>query len=146
MTIRDELLALKGRSALITAESIVDWARDNPSSDLHRALEWDNDVAAEQHRIWQARRLIAIHVISEEGDRTFVSLSIDRQRDGGGYRGLDDVIRKQSLRDVLLEDALQELERVRQKYERLQELAGVWAEIKKTRSNRPRKEEQRASA
>ena len=127
MAIRDELLALKNDQGLIIVEQAVDWARDNPGSSLHGALEWDDSKAAHEHRLWQIRRLVAINCTYENGERQIVSLSIDRSRDGGGYRDLDEVLPIKSLREILLDDALKELERIRLKYQRLTELAEVWA-------------------
>ena len=128
MTIRDELLALKTADGMIIAEDAVEWARDNPQSDLHRSLQWNDQKAAEDWRIWQVRRLIAVHVLTPEGDRQVVSLSIDRTNgNGGGYRELDDVLARQDWRDVMLADALAELNRIEAKYRRLEALAQVWA-------------------
>lgn len=130
MTIRTELLNLQTQSGgLLHAEKVVSWAKNNPKSDLHGSFEWNNDKAADEYRIWQARRLIAIHVVSEEGIRQLVSLTIDREQEGG-YRHIDAVLQNQSLRGVLLADALADLERVRLKYEGLVELARVWDEVR----------------
>lgn len=63
MTIRSELLELQSNSGgLLQAEEVVRWARENPESALYRNLEWDNEKAGEQFRIWQGRRLIAIGI------------------------------------------------------------------------------------
>ena len=54
-------------------------------------------------------------------------LSIDRKA-GGGYRKMSDVLKAPDLREIMLADALAELERVQLKYARVEELARVWAE------------------
>lgn len=69
-----------------------------------------------------------MHVVTEEGDRKLVSLSIDRVS-GGGYRKIADVTLKPELASVMLRDALDELMRVRARYERIKALAPVWREI-----------------
>jgi hypothetical protein len=51
-------------------------------------------------------------------------LSIDRTE--GGYRQIADVMSRQDLRKVMLDDALAELERTQKKYRHLQELETVW--------------------
>lgn len=133
MTIRSELLELQTSSGgLLQAEQVVRWARENPESSLYRNLEWDDAKAGEQFRIWQVRRLIAVHVISNEGVRQLVSLTIDRA-ENGGYRDIYAVIGDTSMREVLLADALADLERLRLKYQRLVELASVWKEAGKVR-------------
>lgn len=124
-----EVEALRRDDGLIVPEDVVRWAREHPDSALHSQFEWDDGKAAEAYRIWQARRVIAVCVVAEDGERKLVSLSIDRR--GGGYRDVQDVIAKDELRKVLLRDALQELKRVRAKYEHIKELASVYAEIEK---------------
>lgn len=127
MTIRDELLNFKNEDGLIRVEEAESWARSNPDSALHQSLEWDDAKAGQAYRFMQVRRLIAIHIVNEEGTRQVVSLSIDRTKPGGGYREVEDVVKAKPLRDVMLSDALAELERVQAKYQTLQELAEVWA-------------------
>lgn len=130
--IRAELLALK-KKGLVSAREAVEWARKNPRSALHAALNWDDKDAAQEWRVEQVRRLIQVHIIAVDGGRQFVSLSIDRAR-GGGYRDIDQVKGSERLRDILLQDALDELERVRSHYQSLQELSRVWAEAAKVRA------------
>lgn len=139
MTIRSELLDLQAEAGgLLQAERVVRWARENPESSLYRNLEWDDAKAGEQFRIWQVRRLIAIHVVSEQGQRQLVSLTIDRM-ENGGYRDIFAVIANPSMREVLLADALADLERLRLKYEGLKELVSVWEEVGKVRSKQAKR-------
>src|SRR5262245_56790617 len=106
MSIQSELLALKNDDDLIVAETVVDWARKNPDSEIHGQLEWSDRKAADQFRLWQVRRLVAIHVVDTTGVRQVVSLSVDRSRPGGGYRELTDVLSSKDFHEILLEDAL----------------------------------------
>lgn len=129
MTIKSELIQLQIRHGILKPEIAVAWAAAHPKSKLHGALEWDDTRAAEQFRIWQVRHLIAVHVVDKTGARQVVSLSIDRT-ETGGYRALDDVMASPPLREVLLADALAELERVRLKYQGLVELARIWTEVR----------------
>jgi hypothetical protein len=153
MTIKDELMALKNAEGFIVPEHAISWAKKNQRSKLHRALEWDDRRAGHEYRLWQVRRLIAVTCITPEGERQIISLSIDRSRPDGGYRDLADVLPAADLREVLLDDALAELDRVQQKYNSLRELAKIWAEkdaVKTRRTRgRPRKaagDENRPSA
>jgi len=123
--IGDELLALQNDEGKINPAEAVEWARTNVDSHLHAKLEWDDSVAGEKYRIWQVRTLISVHIVDSEGARKFVSLSIDRKE--GGYRPINEVLARIDLREVMLRDALEELERVQRKYQHLQELSEVWA-------------------
>lgn len=134
--IKEELLALHAASddGLLRPASVVAWAADNPTSALHGALEWDDQKAASEHRLAQVRQLISLHVVSSDGDPVLVSLSIDRHKKGGGYRDLSDVVKDRDLTAILMRDALAELERVKAKYERLQELSPLWEQMEAVRS------------
>lgn len=126
MSIQEELLRLKGNKELLQAEKVVDWAQSHPDSELHGQFEWDDRKAGREFRIWQARRLISIHCVIEEGTRRLVSLTIDRPKPGGGYRDVNQVLQNRALTDIMLDDAFAELERVRLKYERLKALTPIW--------------------
>jgi hypothetical protein len=136
----DELLALKNESGIINPAEAVRWARVNTDSRLHAQLEWDDAVGAERYRVWQVRTLISVHVVDPDGGRRFVSLSIDRKHDGSnGYRSLDDVVARPDLREIMLRDALLDLERIQERYKKLTELQPVWEAAEQTRQKRSRK-------
>lgn len=145
MSIRSELLNIQHSDPqnILHAADAVRWAADNPESDLHRSLEWDNQKAADEHRLSQVRHLIQLHVVLEDGGPVLVSLSVDRVR-GGGYRSIDEVLPVQDLRDIMLADALAELERVRRKYERVVELTEVWIAAEAVR-NAPQPRQRRGA-
>jgi hypothetical protein len=76
---------------------------------------------------------MALHIVYGDGTRKLVSLSIDRTKPGGGYRDVDDVLRSPALHDIMLADALKELERMEIRYEKLRQLKPVWREAAKVR-------------
>jgi hypothetical protein len=122
-----ELLKLKNEDGIINPAKVVEWARKNKKSHLYANLEWDDGVAAERYRVWQVRALISVHIVDPDGGRRFVSLSIDRKHDGSnGYRDMDDVVARPNLREIMLKDALADLERVQARYNKLTELQPVW--------------------
>ena len=138
--IADELLALKNETGVINPAAAVAWARENKKSTLHANLEWDDGIAGERWRVSQVRQLIAIHIVDPDGGRRFVSLSIDRRHDGSnGYRSLDDVVARPDLREIMLRDALLDLERIQERYKKLTELQPVWEAAEQTRQKRSRK-------
>lgn len=141
MTIKSELLALQDEEGILDPKGVVDWARKHKKSALHGAFTWDDAKAADEYRIWEARRLIRIHIVTDDGEPEFVSLSIDRPG-GGGYRSVSDVLSNRNLSDVMLRDALSDLERVRARYARVKELTSVWNEVDKAK--RVAKEKQAA--
>lgn len=123
----------KRHHGVLQPEDVVSAARDKKSP-LHSRFEWDDNEAARNYRIWQARQLIRVCVEQLPGikapSEVFVSLSPDRYSQGG-YRVVTDVLSDKQMREVMLEDALAELEIFRLKYRRLTELVEVFSAIKK---------------
>jgi hypothetical protein len=139
-SIAAELLALRNGNGVINPAEAVAWAKRNPKSRLHETLEWDDDIAGERWRVWQVRQMISIHIVDADGGRRFVSLSIDRKHDGSnGYRPLDEVMGRPDLREIMMTDALHDLERVQHRYQKLTELQEVWAAADKARARRKTK-------
>lgn len=134
--VQQELQRIAQRNGgVLQPKAVVEAARDT-ASPLHDQFQWDDSEAAEQYRLWQARRLIRVTVClidSTEPKSTakvFVSLSTDRNG-GGGYRVLADVLSDQDRRAQLLADAQRELKSFQRRYAILTELADVFAAIEK---------------
>lgn len=145
MSIRSELLSIQHSDPhnMLHVADVKNWARENTTSKLHSSIEWDNDVAAERHRDWQIRQLIQLHIVSETGEPEMVSLTVDRVA-GGGYRSVSEVVAVADLRAIMLQDALNELDRVRRKYERVTELVEVWEAAERAK-NLPRSRQRRSA-
>jgi hypothetical protein len=135
-SVTEELFRLAElHSGLLQPEVVVEAARA-PDSPLHGSFEWDDAVAGQQHRLHQARMLIA-HVryeppmvdppMQSANVRHFVSLTPDRVVGGAGYRVLATVMSDAALRAQLLVDAKADMRRFRERYRSLVELAGVFA-------------------
>lgn len=76
----------EGREVL-TAADVVEWARNNPDSELHGRFEWDDRTAAARHREDQARQMIReIRVYVEARPDLVVPIAVHLRRDGDGYR------------------------------------------------------------
>lgn len=128
-----ERIATENDGVLFPAH-VVEAARATESP-LHDWFEWDDSEAAERYRLWQARKLIAVHVVVSEAPkvdpvRAFVSLSTDRKGEGG-YRVMADVQSDEAMRKVLLQDAIRDLELMQRKYRAIRELDRVFAEAEK---------------
>lgn len=133
--IKNELLAIQqaSKDKMLHAANVVNWAKRNRRSALHRQFEWNNSKAAEAYRLWQARRLIQINIVLEDGSPVLVSLSFDRGK-GGGYRDVGDVVSSRDLSEIMLNDALAELQRVQARFARVRELTSVWQAVKRVKS------------
>lgn len=138
MSLKDEILALADENEIIDPKRVVEWARHHPESKLHASIEWNDKEAADEYRLFQARRLIVLHTQDVYRKPTVVSLTSDRVN-GGGYRPLENVIADEELRDIALRDAITFLERAYERYSYLVELAGVGRELQLVKTRlRPR--------
>lgn len=135
-----ELLAIKDRDddGQVKAEVVVELA-SNPKHPLHGYFEWDDSKAAHDHRLWQARVLIArVRIVNPDASNptpipAFVSLVSDRH-DGGGYRSVADVLADPVSRDELERTAIGELAAWTERHRMLTELvAPVKRIIKRSR-------------
>ena len=113
---------------LLTAEDVVKEAA-NPSSPLHDypGFLWDDDQeAAHKYRLSVARQLIRqITIVYKESPvkplPKYVSLVQDRQRPGGGYREIKEVICSTQLLQQLEDTAKKDIEGVLRRYEILKD-------------------------
>jgi hypothetical protein len=138
-SIDGELEAIRTEAGgLLRGEDVVAFARAENTA-LHAKFQWDDTLAAEQYRLWQAREIIRCHVlVLDRGEdkvttRAYVSLMGDRTEDGGGYRTMVDVMTDRSLRKKLLAQALADAERWQQKYQLLAELTPVFRQLARLR-------------
>ena len=140
MTAQETLIALaKQNGGILTAEAVVDAARPEDSP-LHSSFEWDDSEASRMWRLHQARNIILHVKVEMTGGgsepitvRAWASLTTDREREGGGYRETVAVMKNKTMREQLVSDALDEMERFKTKYRGLSELAEVFEAIKRVR-------------
>ncbi len=130
------------QDGLLRPEEVVDYAQD-PETALHNCFTWDDTEAARQYRLWQARQVIRVRVTylpeAEAESRTFVSLTSDRKRDGGGYRPLADVMSTEELRERFIDDILSDLFRLKAKAGHYEELAEIFKEVDKVAEKQKKK-------
>lgn len=131
---RNELLRIaEDNGGILLPDTVVRHAM-NPKSALHDKFEWDDTVAAYQHRLTQARALIVdVEIVipnRSEPVQAFVSLSVDRSG-RGGYRLINDVISNEQYCAILLDDARRDMEVFVKKYQHLKQLSGIIRVMKK---------------
>lgn len=134
---RAALKRLIVKHGVLTPRIVLDSAR-SPQSALHTLFEWDDSIAAEKHRLEQARTIIrTVTVIISTPDmeprtvRAYVSPT-----HGKGYHGIATVLSREELRLQLLAQAVREMEAFRRKYETIQELSDVLSAMEKVLKRR----------
>lgn len=140
MDIKAELERIRRAHGGILRPADVVRAARPVNSPLHSRFDWDDTTAAHQWRLEQARHLIrvCIQMVNVGGrqieSNVWVALTADKP--DGGYRVLTDVLKDAGLRDALLRNAFEDMQRFRQKYGKLKELAEVFAAMKRVHGRR----------
>lgn len=114
---------------LASPQAIVDQARPKRNP-LHKAFQWDDSLAAEEYRKEQARSLVTnFTLVFETGEEVpaMVSVKINRKR---GYMPTQDAIANDDLRKQVLKQALTQLLGLEQRFKSLNELAGVFEQVR----------------
>ena len=116
----------------LTAKNVVDASRPKDAP-LHKAFEWNNEIAAEKYRQQQAAVMIANLVVTvpagdeERETRAFVTLTARSEE--GQFENIKTVLTVSEKRDLLLEQARKDAKIFADKYATLSELAGVINQI-----------------
>lgn len=106
-------------------------------SPLHGLFEWDDTVAADRHRVWNARRVLSgLRVVlqvkpDQAAEPTVAWCSVTIKDGPRAYVALAEVIQDPDMRAQALGAALKMLAAARKRYAHLEELAGVFTELEK---------------
>jgi len=125
----------KKKKGFLLPEDVVDYARD-PSSVIHRDFQWDDTIAAHEHRKATARRMIrSIEVIYDkaphkEPRQAFINVIGVQQH----YTTVPIALGDPLMREYVLAQALKKLDYWQEKYDYLDEFAAIINAIKETKS------------
>lgn len=130
-----ELSRIQQEMTVITPRVVVASAKSK-SSPLHRYFEWDDTIAAQKHREWQARFLItSVHIVDSDSDdpqpiRAFVNVSPDDEDEmpfvgERGYVSTRSIAGKQNYQTQVLEYARNQLVGWRKRFGHYKEFFGV---------------------
>ena len=126
-----ERVATLAEAGPLQAQDLVEDAR-HPISPIHPYFEWDDQAAAEQYRIVQARHYLrSITIVREESDpedqvRAFHVVSIQREdTEERGYLPLDVVVSQSALLWQVIDKERQRLQSVARNLRQYQSLRHV---------------------
>jgi hypothetical protein len=117
----------------ITPTQIVDEAR-RKTSPIHNAFEWSDTKAAEAYRLVQARMLIGAIVIvrdgSEPDEPKIIQANVSVNTESGRkYVSIQRAMSEAQLREQVLDEAYEDLQDWRKRYNSLKEFASVFDAI-----------------
>jgi hypothetical protein len=138
--IREALLEIASQNGgILNPKTVVDEARD-PESVLHGEFEWNDAAAGERYRLAQAGvliRRVRLTVLRQDAESRKVHAIVSRQfqsrpslrNPGGGYEETASILSDPERREEMLSQVIDELAAYRKRYDRLEELSGVWAAL-----------------
>lgn len=122
----------------LTAESLLNASRAE-NAPLHGEFEWNDAIAAEEHRKNQARYIIRMLCIKKEpekdenGEEEVIPLRAFFKADVEVFEPIKEIMCEAKKRTALLDTALRELTAVQNKYIMLSELKPVFEAIEKVK-------------
>lgn len=129
--VKKRLEELKGEYKLLTPHHVLEDAR-NEDSPLHQCFNWDVASAAQSHWLEQARDLlqayrVEVSVHSEKRVDRFVNVKVrvDENTEMQGYVTSVEAMSDVELREQVLTQMLNEIDRLKKKYAEFEELAEI---------------------
>jgi hypothetical protein len=127
----ERLHKIRDKHGELTPRVVVDDAA-SPRSPLHPCFEWDDEKAADNYRLVQARKLMGSIVVAEYADapiadetRAFVHLSIETNQ----YVPIEVAMTNENMRAEVLAKAAREIKLWRARYAAYSEFAQLVAAI-----------------
>lgn len=121
---------------MLEPPEVVEYARNNPQSELHKGFEWDDSKAAEQYRLQQARQIIYnIRIIQVEDNvnvdvaKTVEYIPYTHLDTIGGYKSTIEVYKNEDDYEQLKQQAYRDLLYWSKKYNNIMEFKQVFEDI-----------------
>ena len=133
----ETLEQIESRDGTITRETFLEESRPEDSP-THGCFEWDDSVAAEKYRLNQSSAIIRDIKVTISSDSetpvratAFVNIMTNPTAQEAQYQSVDVAVTNTDTRQVVLQNALDDLNRLRIKYMDLVELSRIFDEIEK---------------
>lgn len=123
--VKQECERIQQKNGLVRPHDLVEASRPEDAP-LHNQFEWDDKVAGEEYRVWQARKLIVRVQYPEKMEkRTPMYINVKISEKEQGYMPISVIVQRESLRNQVLKDALKMIKHWQEKYSAIEELADL---------------------
>lgn len=126
-------------------EVVVNAAKDAKSA-LHPHFEWNDSVAAQAHRLDQARNLIRLIRIEDQKTNEVTPAFMSVSDQGTSYRKTEEVVNSRALQLVVLQQAERDLTAFKKRYHMLQDICELVGQAEKAVASKRFELETRAAA
>lgn len=122
----------------VTAQELLDASRPEDTP-LHNDFEWQDDIAAEEYRKYQARNILhSLTIVVEHkdnenknGESDVRAFFVIKENDKQSYKPIQVIMQDNNYEQQLYNSALRELIAVKNKYATIQRLKHIFDEIEK---------------
>jgi len=126
--LRDVLMVIRAKRGTLTAEVVVDEARD-PTHPLHHRFEWDDTEAAHRWRLHQAQQLLRVRYKVDVGDERADLRAFWVTRDANGaptstYEPMEEVVLDDFQRELMLRQMRRDWQTFKKRYAHMEEFVG----------------------
>jgi len=140
--VETELKEIYNKEKKLTAEIVLNHAKKK-SSPLHELFTWNNTEAANQFRLWEARTLIkSVKItmtvgVEEVKVRKYINLRTDDENNANPwganseYKEVKEIMSDEKTKEILFQQAINELNAFRKKYHGLRQFEKLMVEIDK---------------
>jgi len=136
------LSSIEKEEGHIKPQTVIDRAKPK-ASPIHGYFTWDNNKAANEHRLNEARWLIkSVRVIREDdaakSPRAFVAIPViseESNRSKNVYVSIESALGDKDTRDLVLQRAWAELKIWENRYHHLEEFAGIIKTINRKKAS-----------
>lgn len=113
---------------IVTPENVLEVARD-PSTELHKNFDWNNDTAAEKWRLQQARQFIQILVVKTEKMEAVKPRVFHISSEKNTYQKVKFFMQNKDEYEKLLNRARFELICIKNRYKEISEMEEIFLAI-----------------
>ena len=127
-----ELERLENDVVKLTNDEVLENAKSNVNSELHKCFEWDDSVASNKWRLTQATAVLtSIHLVIKENEKSketlkvYYSLRTDSEVSGREYKNIMRIIEDDEDYKQLLKKAENEFISYKERYNKLLKLSDL---------------------
>lgn len=109
----------------LTADEVLKYAKNNPESETYKCFEWDNTIAGEKYRRYQASQImtsISLKIKVDETQKEIQNVYVNirtSQDDKRTYKNIKEVLKNDTEYQQILDKAKQSFINCKEKYETL---------------------------
>lgn len=114
----------------LTPDNVLEVAKDE-SNVMHNMFEWDDTVAGQKYRLWQARNIISnirVNIISDDSEKRKIRAFVTTKKDTV-FEPIEKVVKDTDRYAILLNNAYRELNYIKYKYDTLAEIQELLKDI-----------------